>query len=31
MFKKYHYYFILVAMLSFKAAQIISEVDWWRL
>ncbi|MGT2935021.1 quorum-sensing system DWW-type pheromone [Streptococcus castoreus] len=31
MFKKYQYYFALIALLSFKAVQMISEVDWWRL
>ncbi|WP_218837420.1 quorum-sensing system DWW-type pheromone [Streptococcus dysgalactiae] len=31
MFKRYHYYFILTAMLAFKAAQMISQVDWWCL
>ncbi|HEP1953431.1 TPA: quorum-sensing system DWW-type pheromone, partial [Streptococcus pyogenes] len=31
MLKKYKYYFIFAALLSFKVVQELSAVDWWRL
>ncbi|HEK9344978.1 TPA: quorum-sensing system DWW-type pheromone, partial [Streptococcus equi subsp. equi] len=30
MFKKYQYYLFLAALFLLHSAQLLSDIDWWR-